>query len=117
MAAADRHAVTMARFEQMVSACPDPLPPLATVCTALGVATRTLRQSCHEHLGMGPSHYLLLHRLQRARHALQSADSEMATVSGLARQHGFRELGRFAASYRALYGELPSTTLRRSMDG
>jgi AraC-like DNA-binding protein len=117
VAAADRHAVTVARFEQMVSACPDRLPPLATVCAALGVAHRTLRQCCHEHLGMGPSHYLLLRRLQRARDALRRAGSEMATVSGLARQHGFRELGRFAASYRALYGELPSTTLRRSMDG
>ena len=116
-AGADRRAIIMARFEQLVHDHPDLPLPLATVCAMLGVAGRTLRQCCHEHFGMGPFRYLLLRRLQRARQVLREADPETATISGIARQHGFRERGRFAASYRALYGELPSTTLRRSIAG
>jgi hypothetical protein len=30
-------------------------------------------------------------------------------------RHGFGEVGRFATEYRAFYGELPSTTLNRSL--
>lgn len=116
-AGADRNTVIMARFEQLVRDNPARPLSLATVCDTLGVASRTLSQCCNEHLGMGPFHYQLLCRLQRARHVLRSVNPETTTVSDIARQHGFRARGRFAASYRALYGELPSTTLQQSIDG
>ena len=35
-----------------------------------------------------------------------------ATVTRIATDHGFYELGRFASRYRAVYGERPSETLR-----
>jgi TolB-like protein len=61
---------------------------------------------------MGPHAYMQLHRLQRARHALRTAYPASTTIALVARAHGFAELGRFTSRYRALFGELPSTTLR-----
>jgi AraC-like DNA-binding protein len=62
---------------------------------------------------MGPIRYLTLRRMHLARRALSRADSSMATVTQIATDHGFWELGRFAVAYHALFGEPPSTTLRR----
>jgi len=35
-------------------------------------------------------------------------------VAEVARRFGFAELGRFAGTYRATFGETPSTTLQRT---
>jgi AraC-like DNA-binding protein len=48
------------------------------------------------------------------REALRHADPAKANVSDIARRNGFPQLGRFAAQYRAVFGEAPSTTLQRA---
>jgi AraC-like DNA-binding protein len=45
--------------------------------------------------------------------ALWHGGPDEASISQVALRYGFRHLGRFAADYRALYGESPSVTLRR----
>jgi AraC-like DNA-binding protein len=57
--------------------------------------------------------YLWLRRMNLVRPALLRADPAVATVTGIATDHGFWELGRFSVEYRALFGESPSATLRR----
>jgi len=59
-----------------------------------------------------PHRYLRLQRLARVRAALRHADPATANVSDIARRHGFLQLGRFATQYRAVFGEVPSTTLQ-----
>lgn len=111
-----RHDTLVARFEAFLEANPNTPLYLAEICTALGTAERTLRIACEEHLGMGPIRYLALRRMHLVRRALLRGDSSKTTVTQLATDHGFWELGRFAVAYRTLFGETPSEFLRRPPD-
>jgi AraC-like DNA-binding protein len=102
----------MRRFEQFLEQNPDRPIYLPEVCAAIGVSGRTLRFRCEENLGMGPNRYLWLRRMNCARKALALADPTQASVTAIALDHGFGELGRFSVRYRELFGESPSTTLR-----
>jgi transcriptional regulator GlxA family with amidase domain len=52
----------------------------------------------------------MLQRLNKARAALRRADPSMTNVAEVARNHQFLELGRFAVTYRTIFGESPSAT-------
>ena len=66
-----------------------------------------------EFLGISPTRYVLLQRLNKARAALRRANPSTASVAEIARDHQFLELGRFAVTYRNTFGESPSVTLQR----
>ena len=103
----------MRLFEQFLEANPDSALHLPEVCAAIGVSDRTLRNHCQDHLGLSPRKYLWLRRMHLARKALVSAESSATTVTAVATDYGFWELGRFATQYRGLFGESPSGTLHR----
>jgi AraC family ethanolamine operon transcriptional activator len=86
---------------------------IAELCTLTGASERTLRNAFHTVYGVGPTRYLMQRRLANARRALRDAHHD-DTVTSIATRHGLWDLGRFAADYRALYGEPPSATLRAS---
>jgi AraC-like DNA-binding protein len=111
-----RHDMIICRFEEFLEANPDQPLYLTEICAAIGVAERTLRAACEEHLGMGPIRYLSLRRMHLVRRALLRADPSTATVTRLATDRGFWELGRFSVAYRTLFGESPSESLRRPAD-
>jgi AraC-like DNA-binding protein len=108
-----RHDAILALFENFLAANPDRPLYLTEICARIGVAERTLRASCEEHLGMGPIRYLNLRRMHLVRRALLRAEESKSTVTRIVTDHGFWELGRFSVAYRALFGESPSETLRR----
>jgi AraC-like DNA-binding protein len=64
---------------------------------------------------MSPTSYLRFRRISLVYRTLRRGHPDAATVSEVAWRYGFRDLDRFAASYRALFGELPSATLRRGL--
>ena len=104
-------AAVMSRLEEALAAHPDRPLPVPDLCAATGVSERTLRRRCAEFLGMSPGRYFRLRQLRLARAALRRPDCA-TTVAAVARRYGFAELGRFASLYRAVYGEMPSATLR-----
>jgi AraC-like DNA-binding protein len=107
-----RHDRIITRFEEFLEMHPEQPLYLAEICAAIGVAERTLRGICEDHLGMGPIRFLTLRRLHLVRRALQQTNSATTTVTRVATDHGFWELGRFSVAYKALFGEAPSETLR-----
>jgi AraC-like DNA-binding protein len=109
-----RHSAAIARLEQFLESNHDRPLYIAEVCAACGVSERTLRASCQDHLGMSPVRYLWLRRMHLAHRMLLKSDPTKTTVTEIATEHGFWELGRFSVQYRALFGELPSATLRRA---
>jgi AraC-like DNA-binding protein len=109
-----RHATVVVRFEEVLTKHIDWKLNMQALCAELGVAERTLRMCCAEVLGVSPTRYVLLRRLNRARAALRRADPSTATVAEVARNNQFLEFGRFAVTYRSIFGESPSTTLQRN---
>ena len=108
-----RHAEIMRRLEAVLEANPDRTLYAAELCAATGASDRTLRACCQEHLGMSPMRYLWLRRMHLARRGLRVANPAATTVTEIATNYGFWELGRFSVAYRSLFGESPSAALRR----
>ncbi|MEO3470850.1 helix-turn-helix domain-containing protein [Roseomonas sp. CAU 1739] len=115
-AAACRGHAIMARVLDRIGAEPNHAFTLAELCGAGGCSAKTLEVLFRARMGTTPNRFLRLRRLWAVRRALLAADPRMATVSQLAMDGGFWELGRFAAVYRAQFGESPSQTLQRRVD-
>ena len=105
----------MIRFEELLRNQQSSMLSLSKICALLQVSERRLRQLCAQHLGMSPTSYDRLRRMSLVRRALRRADPGSDSVSAVARHNGFRDLGRFAVNYRAVFGETPSTTLRHGI--
>ena len=87
---------------------------VATLAHTLAVSERTLRKAFQNTYGLSPCRHLRMLRLSRVRRALLSAHDQVVTVTKIATEFGFAELGRFSVEYRKVFGESPSVTLRRA---
>jgi AraC-like DNA-binding protein len=86
---------------------------VASVAAACGLSVRALQEGFRRHLDQTPMAYLRRVRIHHAHRDLQSAQPAHGdTVSAVAARWGFTATGRFAASYRDVYGCPPSETLR-----
>jgi AraC-like DNA-binding protein len=88
--------------------------PIGTpeIAAAAGLSPRGLQQSLRRHLDQTPGELLRGVRLDGARADFVRGDRDETSVADVARAWGFGHLGRFSATYRARFGELPSETLR-----
>ena len=90
---------------------------ISELCSTLRVSRRSLHRAFEETLDMWPVAYLRLRRLSTIRSVLKRSDPATIAIADLAFEHGFPEPGRFAAYYRAHFGESPSETLRAASLG
>jgi AraC-like DNA-binding protein len=88
---------------------------VSSIAVRCHASVRSLQQGFKRHLDTTPMAYLRDVRLRRAHHRLSELDPSTTTVSSIAYDWGFTNLGRFAAAYAARYGELPAVTLRRTL--
>ena len=112
-AAARRHHAVLRRVVAHIEASEARPIALPELCKAGGCSVKVLEQVFVEFFGQTPNRHLRLRRLWGARRALLAADPREATVSSIALDWGFWELGRFAVAYRQTFGESPSQSLRR----
>jgi AraC-like DNA-binding protein len=92
-----------------------PAEPWTTVglATELHLSVRALQAGFKRELGVAPTAYLRLVRMRRAHALLKESSPSETTVHAVALSLGLVHQGRFARSYRAMFGEMPSETLRR----
>ncbi|MDL2410810.1 helix-turn-helix transcriptional regulator [Rhizobium calliandrae] len=82
------------------------------VADAAGVSTRALEAGFRAFKNTTPAAYLQMLRLRAAREDLLDPENRML-MKEICLKWGFFQFGRFAAVYRAHYGENPSETRRR----
>ncbi|BAL25329.1 helix-turn-helix domain-containing protein [Azoarcus sp. KH32C] len=87
---------------------------VADLCTELQVSRRTLQYSFQDILNLNPVSFLRAMRLNGVRRELKRANPGTNHVADIAARWGFWHLSHFAADYKAMFGELPSDTLRQS---
>lgn len=80
------------------------------LCIALRVSRRELEYAFRTIFEVSPRAHLEMLRMNAIRRAIIRSGDE--TIIEIALSHGVTHLGRFAASYRALFGEKPSETRR-----
>lgn len=102
--------------EEIMRARSDEPLSMAELARSVGVGLRSLQLAFLQVRGMGPRDVLVRVRLERARARLLAAHPA-ETVTRVALDSGFAHLGRFPATYRAAFGELPAETLARARQG
>ena len=101
------------RAEDWLAACAGEPGSVADMARAVGVTVRTLQVAFRRHRDCTPHQVIARHRLERIHLELAHA-APGASVTSVAMENGVLHLGRFAASYRQIFGENPSDTLARS---
>jgi AraC-like DNA-binding protein len=106
---AGRH---IARAVEAIHGEPERPYTIGALAQIAGMSPRCLRYEFHRQVGVPPMAYVRRVRLARAHAELLAADPDETSVAEVARRWGFPGAGRFAAGYRARFGNPPSQTLR-----
>jgi AraC-like DNA-binding protein len=103
----------VARMEDYIAAHLRDAVTVADLAHAAGVSARTLRDSCHRIRAKSPEEILREMRLH-AVHGRMEFPEPTDTVTSIAYEYHFLNMGRFADYYRRqFHGEAPGETLHR----
>ncbi|HEY7488355.1 MAG TPA: AraC family transcriptional regulator [Streptosporangiaceae bacterium] len=102
------------RVVELIESAPETAFTVADLAECAGVSERSLHAAFRRQLGTSPMAYVRRRRLEQAHDELLRLDPALGVkVTDVALRYGFAHTGRFAAAYRARFGEPPSATLRR----
>ena len=87
---------------------------IQNIVEAFKTSDKTLESSFKSLFGITPKNFLTLLKLNHAHEDLQLADAQTINVSDIASKWGFSHFGRFSKEYKALFGVLPSETLKQT---
>lgn len=104
---------TLERALQLIEGGELHRPDVQGLAAEAGVSRRTLENAFRDGLGVSPAAYLKARRLCGLGHDLYHNAGPATRVAEFAEARGFHHLGQLAADYRAMFGELPSDTLKR----
>jgi len=102
----------VAECHRIVAGRGDAPPSIDALCLRLRTSRRSLQNSFRQVADTTPVHYLRSLRLNTVRRRLMSTQPAELSVSQAAADQGFSHLSHFTERYKALFGELPSQTLR-----
>lgn len=102
----------VAQCHRMVEGSGDSAPSVEELCLRLRTSRRTLQNSFRQVADATPVHYLRCVRLNAVRRQLMATRAVDLNVAQAASDRGFNHLSHFAQRYKALFGELPSQTMR-----
>lgn len=102
--------------EQWLDDEADTKPSLRDLAEAAGVSHRTLHTAFAEQLGVSPKRFLRLRLLNAVRRELIWPHAQSVRVTDVLSRLGVWDWGRFSGDYGALFGELPSETVRRKLE-
>lgn len=85
------------------------------LCISEKLSERTLRSGFKNLFGLSPKQYHTSFRLGKVHHAFLKADYTVESVEKIAYDHGFTHMGRFSRSYKSMFGNTPSYTLKKSL--
>lgn len=90
---------------------------LRALADAAGTSIRTLQRTFVDAYGISPQDWARCLSLHGVRERLKTSEAQKFTIETIARECGFRHMGRFAGYYQELFGESPVQTLRRQRLG
>ena len=109
-----RRWATVMKARELVSRPLNHAMTVDDLCAQLHVTRRTLQNHFQRVVGESPADFLKAVRLNACRRRLREAAAVTLTVQEVAAQWGFFHMGHFSADYKAMFGELPSQTLRQA---
>jgi AraC-like DNA-binding protein len=108
----DAHPATLKRAITFIDEHAHENIAIADIAAAAHVTVRAVELAFRHYLDTTPMSYLRRVRLSHAHRELTLGDPATVSVTAVACRWGFASVSRFAAYYRAVYGVLPSQTLR-----
>ena len=81
------------------------------IADELDISKRKLQMLFNQQSGLSPLRLMILRRMSLVRQEIRDRRQTKKSIAEIAIHHGFWHLGRFAALYRKIFGELPSQTV------